>query len=427
MPETDAAPVLVACVDLDDATAGLVVPARTDGRRYGAARVLVRLHGAPLGEVALAPLPGDGHVPRAALDAAVHEQLGAVVADHLRADGDLAPDAPAPCTWQARLAAVRADPPLASVVLATCRRPERLARTLATLAAQTYQNLEVLVVDNCPSHPGAAEAVAALGDSRFRLLTEPTPGLSRARNLGLRRASGDVVALTDDDVDLDPDWVGNMVTPFYEDPGLGCVTGLIMPAQLESEQEQLFEQFGGFAKGFSDRTFALDDADRGPLYPYNAGGFGSGANMACRRTTFLAFGGFALDLGVATPARGGEDLDTYLSVLHSGQRLRYEPRGLVWHELRSHPGMLARQVYSYGIGMSAMITKRVVASPAERRRVLRALPAAVRYVLSNDSAKNAAKGPQYPRRLTLIELVGLLYGPLAYHRSRRRLARSPDR
>jgi GT2 family glycosyltransferase len=305
------------------------------------------------------------------------------------------------------------------VVLATCRRPERLARTLRTLFAQTYPKLEVLVVDNCPAQPGAAEAVAALDDPRVRLLQEPRPGASRARNLGLSAARGELVAFTDDDVDADPDWLGNLVVPFLEDATLGCVTGLILPAQLDTEAEWRFEQYGGFGKGYLPRTFAVDDEGHGPLYPYNAGLFGSGASAAFRRELITELGGFAEDLGPATAARGGEDLDVYLTVLLAGHRLRYEPAAVVWHELRQDAAHLTRQVHSYGIGLSAMITKRVLASAQERRAVLRAVPAAVRYVLASDSPKNAGRERDYPKRLVGYELAGLVYGPVAYLRSRR--------
>jgi hypothetical protein len=122
---------------------------------------------------------------------------------------------------------------------------------------------------------------------------------------------------------------------------------------------------------------------------------------------------------------GGEDLDVYLSVLFAGHRLRYEPAAVVRHEHRQDVDALAKQVYSYGIGLSAMITRRIVASAAERRMVLRALPAAVRYVLAQDSAKNKGKTDDYPTRLTAYELAGLAYGPVAYLRGRRR-ARALD-
>ncbi|HEX7462211.1 MAG TPA: glycosyltransferase, partial [Dermatophilaceae bacterium] len=337
-------------------------PRTNDGSAYVGAQLLVRLHGQPIGEVQL-PLRY-GIVQADHLARALTAELSEEVQGHLAADGrsfypPVTPSGadpqggPRPCTWSARLAGLGVGRPFVSVVLATCRRPKRLTRTLHTLAAQTYPEMEVLVVDNCPSVPGAQAAIDAVQDSRIRRLEEPVPGASRARNAGLRAACGEVVAFTDDDVDVDVDWLGNLVTPFYEDPGTACVTGLILPTSLETPAERTIEEFGGFSKGFVPRTFAITDTGHGPMYPYNAGLFGSGACAAFRRRPFLALGGFSADLGPATVARGGEDLDAYLSVLYAGHRLRYAPAAVVRHEHRRDPNQLAKQVYGYGIGLSA--------------------------------------------------------------------------
>jgi cellulose synthase/poly-beta-1,6-N-acetylglucosamine synthase-like glycosyltransferase len=243
-----------------------------------------------------------------------------------------------------------------------------------------------------------------------------------ARNAGLKASTTDIVAFSDDDTDADPDWLGNLVIPLYEDPSTACVTGLILPQRLDTTAELMFEQFGGFSKGLVPRSFTLQDSDHGPLYPYNVGIFGSGACAAFRRSVLVDLGGFAADLGPATVARGGEDLDAFLSVLEAGHRLRYAPAAIVHHENRTEVSELARQIYSYGVGVSAMMTRRVIHSPAERRSVARALPAAVRHVLAADSPKNAKKTGTYPLRFSLLEIAGLLYGPVAYLRSRSRQA-----
>ncbi|MCU1593355.1 MAG: glycosyl transferase, family 2 [Frankiales bacterium] len=399
---------------------------------FAGVRLVVRLHGRPLGELTV-PLH-DGTVSVQLLADRVTQRFGDAVREHLEGEGasfdpsriGLGLDAggpPAPCSWQSRLELTGLGTPLVSVVLATCRRPERLLRTLRTLTAQTYPALEILVVDNCPSEPGAQQAVDALGDPRVRLLTEPVPGASRARNAGLRAASGDIVAFTDDDVDADPDWVGNVTVGLYEDPQTACVTGLILPLALDTLSQRTFEQFGGFSKGYQPRTFALQDTDRGVLYPYTAGMFGSGACSAFRREVLLELGGFPVDLGPATPARGGEDLYLYLSVLYAGHLLQYDPAAVVRHDYHPTAAQLGQQVYSYGLGISAMITKRVLQSRAERRFVLRALPAAAVYVLAKDSPKNAGKTESYPVGLTLRELAGILCGPVSYLLSRRHARR----
>lgn len=424
-------PLWLKVVDLDPLPA-LRPPRHTpQGAEYVGAHLLLRLHGQPIAELTL-PIEqirvGQKELQRLLTDLAAD-----AIDAHLQQDEQLttakSPQKTQqwwPCAWSSRMAAVGSDGPQVSIVLATYDRPQRLLRTLQTLAAQTYPAFEVLIVDNCPDRPGAASAVERINDRRFRLLVEPRPGTSHARNTGLKAASTDIVAFTDDDVDVDPDWLGNLVVPFYEDPTTACVTGLILPQRLDTAAELTFEKFGGFSKGLVPRSFTLYDSAHGSLYPYNVGLFGSGACAAFRRSVLLNLGGFATDLGPATIARGGEDLDAYLSVLHAGYRLHYSPAAIVRHESRTEMSALARQIYSYGVGVSAMITRRVLHSPAERRAVARIVPSAVKYVLASDSPKNAKKIGTYPRRLDVYELAGLIYGPLAYLRSRNRQRRALD-
>jgi GT2 family glycosyltransferase len=427
-------PLWLKIVDLDSIPS-LRPPGHTpQGAHYVGAHLLLRLHKQPIAELIL-PIE-QIRVEQNELHRLLTDLAADAIHAHLEHDEQLANDFPAespqetppkwPCAWSSRMAALGSVGPQVSIVLATYDRPERLLRTLKTLAAQTYPAFEVLVVDNCPDRPGAATAVETINDRRFRHLVEPRPGASHARNTGLKAASTDIVAFTDDDVDADPDWLGNLVVPFYEDPTAACVTGLILPQRLDTPAELTFEKFGGFSKGLVPRSFTLNDNAHGSLYPYNVGVFGSGACAAFRRSVLLSLGGFATDLGPATIARGGEDLDAYLSVLHAGYRLHYSPAAIVRHESRTDMSALAQQIYSYGVGVSAMITRRVLRSPAERRAVARIVPVAVKYLLASDSPKNAKKIGPYPRRLDLYELAGLMYGPVAYLRSRSRQRRALD-
>jgi O-antigen biosynthesis protein len=427
-------PLWLKVVDLDPLPSLRPPTHSPQGAEYVGAHLLLRLHKQPIAELIL-PIE-QIRVEHKELDKLLSDLAVDAIHAHLQHDEQLTKDFPAespqktqqrwPCAWSSRMASLGYVGPQVSIVLATYDRPERLFRTLKTLAAQTYPAFEVLVVDNSPDRPGAATAVERVNDRRFRLLIEKRPGTSHARNTGLKAASTNIVAFTDDDVDADPDWLGNLVVPFFEDPTIACATGLILPQRLDTLAELTFEKFGGFSKGLVAKNFTLNDDSHGPLYPYNVGLFGSGACAAFRRSVFLDIGGFATDLGPATMARGGEDLDAYLNVLHAGYRLHYSPAAIVRHESRTDMSALAQQIYSYGVGVSAMITRRVFHSPAERRAVARIMPVAMKYVLASDSPKNAKKIGTYPRRLDLYELAGLIYGPVAYLRSRQRQRRRWD-
>lgn len=423
-------PVRLAELELSRPVPDLAGTPSRSGTPYLQALVLVRLHREPLGLLAL-DLCDDG-LPAAELADAVWTVFDSEITRHLVADGEppaqeltaagLSPREPPPCAWEKALRPEELT--LASVVVTTCDRPSQLQRTLDSVLTQTYPLFELIVVDNRPSGTHILDAVRRRYglDPRVRYVAEPRVGLSAARNAGLAHARGEIVAFTDDDVVVDCHWLSSLAHAFRRDDAAACVTGLILPLELETRAQLWFEQFGGFGKGFERRSFDLR-SNRPPdaLFPYAAGRFGSGANTAFRVGVLRALGGFAVELGAGTPSHGGEDLDAYVNVIRAGHRLVYEPRALLWHPHRTDLRGLSQQIHRYGIGLSAVLTKRFVASREERWQIVRRLPAGLAYAMDPRSAKNAGKGPGYPGWLTLLELAGMLRGPLAYSRARRSL------
>ena len=317
--------------------------------------------------------------------------------------------------------------PLVSAVVTTAGARGTLPRCINSILASDYEQLEVVVVDN---RPQTTSAHALLGpelawDARVRFAHEPRAGLSYARNAGLELARGEIVAFTDDDVVVDARWLKAISNAFAA--GADCVTGLVLPLAIETSAQSLFEQFAGFCKGFERRTFDRETNGQDRLFPYAAGAVGTGANMALPRSLALAVGGFDVRLGAGTPTSGGEDLDMYIRLLSSGRKIVYEPAALVLHDHPSENRGVRRRAFNYGIGLTAMLTARLLAGP--RLPLLRKVPAGVMHVLDPDSRKNAAKGEGYPPALTALERLGMLIGPIAYvrsvYRSRRSARTSP--
>ena len=424
-------PIRVVELELAGTIPDLLPTTSPDGVPYRQALVLVRLHGEPLG---LLPLDLPARLPAGDLTRAVWNRFHSQIARHLAADGEpparqlsaagLPPREAPPCVPERAFASQ--DVPLASVVVTTSDRPFQLLRTLEDLLVQTYPRFELIVVDNRPGAGFTREVVTGRygADPRVRYLPEPRMGLSAARNAGLAHARGALVAFTDDDVTIDRHWLSSLAQVLLDDRDTACVTGLILPLELDTPAQLLFELFGGFSKGFQRRSFDLGlNHPTDALFPYAAGRFGSGANTAFRTDVLRALGGFAVELGAGTPARGGEDLDAYLNVLHAGHRLVYQPRALVWHPHQLDLPGLSRQIHRYGIGLSATLSKRLAGGRDERRAILRRLPAGLAYAVHPRSAKNRSKGPGYPARLTLLELAGMLRGPISYGLARRSAGR----
>jgi GT2 family glycosyltransferase len=280
-------------------------------------------------------------------------------------------------------------------VVTTCAASDELVRTLDGLRAQSLRPAEILLVDNRPATSRVAEMLVDWCIDDVRLITVPEPGLSRARNAGLAAATGEIVAFTDDDVVVDRRWAEWLLDAFV-DENVACVTGLVLPWELRTPAQALFEQFGGFGKGFRRRRFDLA-ADRDPssLYPYAAGVFGTGANGAFRAGALRAAGGFDVCLGTGSPARGGEDLDVHLTLIQRGYAIVYEPGALIRHSHHADMAALRKQIFDYGAGLSAMLAKRWFTSRHERRELTAKLVEGMRYLLRGTSPKNAHKAIAY--------------------------------
>jgi len=340
--------------------------------------------------------------------------------------------------------------PHISVVVATIgERLEEIKGCLESLSLQEYPRFDVILVDNRPTIP-QTDALSLLAQqwSFVELVHEPSPGASAARNCGIARATGEIVAFTDDDVVVGSDWLVCIGTEFARDPHLDVLTGLILPSELETPAQIWFENYyGGFAaqRRFSPVTLSSqrprggrigvrDDENRlletVPLY--GVGAFGAGANTAYRATTIRRIGGFDEALGPGTPARGGEDLAVLMKVLWQGGRVRYQPESYVLHQHRRDYEGLLYQLEGYGLGFTAVLTSLVISDPrhllAIATNFLASLRSLVLKFLGNFRGRNRATDEthdvrHFPSELARREYRGYFKGPGAYLKSRRVLAR----
>ncbi|RFU22385.1 glycosyltransferase [Geodermatophilus marinus] len=388
-----------------------------DGRTADEAWLLVRLDGEPLGWEVL-PLPEHG-IPAEELQRTLDHRFGELVRRR-RAERP---------GFAARHAEHLATAGRASVVLCTRERPDALAACLESLAAQDHPDFAVWVVDNAPVTSATEDVVARFaGRLDVRYVVEPRPGLSRARNRALREPlEGDVVAWIDDDEVADPMWLSELTRALADRPEAAAVSGLVVPAELATRAQVWFEQFGGHSKGrgFTPADFGRGSGDRqSPLYPLPP--FGVGANMAFRTSALHAVGGFDDALGAGTLTHGAEDTRVFTDLLRSGRPTLYRPSAVTRHFHRRDLAGLRRQMEGYGTGLTAFYTSLVVDSP----RVLLPLAAlagrAVRDMTSSSSLRVSGLATDFPTELLSANRAGMLRGPAAYLRQRRRDRRAGD-
>lgn len=115
-----------------------------------------------------------------------------------------------------------------SIVMPTYYRQHTILQTIATIKAQSYTNWELLIIDN------AGNSAYSFADPRIRVFCHANhPSASHARNFGLAHASGDIVCFFDDDDDMFPNYLENIVSAFQATPSAKMVRcGMLADGQL---------------------------------------------------------------------------------------------------------------------------------------------------------------------------------------------------
>lgn len=399
------------------------------GRQYARARCLVRLHDQPLGVVDFAfqqrELAAQDYAPQIwrALAAPIIEHLqqdGLPAVSALDASGLIGPHIPL-CIEERE--AFFASAPFVSVIVSTHDRPERLSLCLPALLSQHYPRYEIIIVDNAPSTNATADLVKLtyVGKPNLRYVREDRAGLSIGLNRGVMEAQGELLAFTDDDVVVDAYWLLQLAKAFSLAHDVACVTGLVVPRELETRAQLFFEEYGGFGKGFRRRVYDMaENRPREALFPYTTGRFGTGASMAFRAAFLRSIGGFDPAL------KCGMDIAAFFQAIKQGHKLVYEPAALAHHTHRRTYTELRRQIYDYGVALTAYLTKTIVEQPRYLFELITKVPTGFSFMFSPRSSKNRKKSADYPQELMRLEFKGMLHGPFVYLYKRWQQSRQPS-
>jgi GT2 family glycosyltransferase len=315
--------------------------------------------------------------------------------------------------------------PLVTVAVCTHDRTYDLKLCLESLEQLDYPALDVLVIDNAPPTNSTSELLA-VSYPHFRYVREPQQGLDWARNLAINEALGEIIAFTDDDTIVDPGWVRALVDVFRDAPDVMCVNGLVVPFELETEAQRLFEEYDGFGRGFRRCWYHSDGSRSIARHHIRAGKYGTGANMAYRRSVFDSIGKFdpALDMGTVT--RGAGDLEMFFRVLKEGHTLVYEPRAIVRHRHRRGYPDLRAQIESWGIGFQSYLVRTAKAYPEERPAVFCFGTIWHWFRLLRRFLRTFTRSTRIPRDLISANLTGLIVGLRSYQEARRNITSDFD-
>ncbi|MFZ3234577.1 MAG: glycosyltransferase [Stellaceae bacterium] len=239
-----------------------------------------------------------------------------------------------------------------SLVIATRDRALRLNNSLSyTRAIDTRMEWELIVVDNgsVDRTPDILREFVPSVSYPVTIMTEPIPGLGRAHNRGWRAAKGEIVAFTDDDCYVLPDFI-DQAAAVFDDSKIGYCGGRI----------KLHDP--------SDYPITINESTQPEFFPprsYLEAGAIQGANMMFRRQTLEEIGGFDPSLGPGTPFNC-EDVDACARASFAGWWGAYAPGPTVLHAHGRKTAEAAALWRRYAIGRGAYAAKFILRRDTRR-------------------------------------------------------------
>jgi glycosyltransferase involved in cell wall biosynthesis len=226
-----------------------------------------------------------------------------------------------------------------SLVLATVDRIDEVARLLASLSDQVYRDFEIIVVDQ----NGDDRLVPVLETHRQRcriVHLRCARGASRARNVGLSRASGEIVAFPDDDCWYPPDLLGQVVARLASTNNVDGLSGCC-------------------EDGRGNRTITRWSRRPQRVTKLSVWRTTTAITVFLRRSVMCSAVRFdeTLGPGANTPWGAGEDIEFVIRAIESGARIEYDPQLVVFHPnpLIDYGEAARNRAHRYAAGMGRVL------------------------------------------------------------------------
>jgi glycosyltransferase involved in cell wall biosynthesis len=224
--------------------------------------------------------------------------------------------------------------PPVSVIVPVYNGERTIGDCVESIFAMSFprDDLELLLIDNASS-----DRTAKILD-RYRdraiILHEATRGPAAARNRGLVKATGDIVAFTDADCVVDRDWLSRIIAPL-RDPVVGIAGGSILTIRPCNAVEE-------FGERIHDHQMAIE---------YYSPPYAITMNWASRRSVLEEVGPFDEELLRC------EDCDLAYRIVGAGYRIVHEPAAVVYHRNEQTLAGLIAEGYAHGYHSISLLKK----------------------------------------------------------------------
>lgn len=207
--------------------------------------------------------------------------------------------------------------PFVSVVICTYNRADYLKKCLDSMIVQSYNNFEVIVV-NGPSTDATDSLLKRYPYSIVR--QKRKGGLSAARNLGIKAAKGEIIAIIDDDAIADKNWIQNFARK-YENDSTGCVGGLTYSVNNKGEIIEKTMEWEVNKFGRSRCSHFNDNESKNTWFKYV-----HGCNTSFRKKVLDEIGGFDEYYTYWL-----DESDVCVRIAKAGYNIEYQPGAVVYH------------------------------------------------------------------------------------------------
>lgn len=234
-----------------------------------------------------------------------------------------------------------------SVVIPTVNRASTIGKAIENVLKNTVKPHEIIVVDQSQNDLTGKALSAFIETDRIFYIKDSMPGASRARNLGWKTASGDIIAFTDDDALVAVDWIERIQHSFeQQDLNIGVLGGKVIPLYEEKNPNWTIP------KRWEHLLPAYDQGNS--FEHFRDGAFPATVNYAVPRSLLEKFGGFDENIGPYTGRKiqiPGEDAELALRLKQGGFSLIYNPDCVVYHPVplsRQSPEFLNKSLVGEG-------------------------------------------------------------------------------
>ncbi len=216
--------------------------------------------------------------------------------------------------------------PLVSVIIVTWNGKHLLSECLGSLAAQSFRDFEIIVVDN-GSVDGSAEYVRSTHPTVKVIDLKKNHGYAGGNNVGIRASAGKYIALLNNDTKADTSWLQNLIAAAEKSPGTGMWASKILsyynPEMIDNTGLLIYRDGIARGRGRLEQDKGQYDAEGEALFP-------SGCAGLYLKKMINEIGTFDEDFFAYA-----DDVDLGLRARIAGWNCRYVPTARVYHKYSS--------------------------------------------------------------------------------------------